>query len=727
MNKSAKLLITTMSIQDVCDLSSMLQVDEMEKDNLMNRILSDEANIKLQEGRLQHELEEKNRIYGLRLMVADRAKTILHGLEIHSLKVNEIKNESSTKVEDFKNDVEVYLGEVAEMKQNATDLLKLLAVLGTTVAEEEKESLTSLQKTLEHENKLQVEYVLMTEERIPRIQAAEKKLIDVGNAIIHLKENIETKKNEIENEKQRMGLIESEIKTIQTDGQKLIDNAKQEKKELDSKSILSSEALEKEKLEAAKLKSTLQGLQTYIEVNSNNDAIKRGAELDECLIQYKAQRAEVINELALEKEKLVENDSSFNNMQGELKLLGKEIEIEKLKEQSLEKNATFTDTADSLFKEFQDKGKIFLDMKSENASLKSDLNETSADNIRNEEMKLLLISIEENERKKIDLIKQLKHNQLDEELPSDEIASKLESVLQQKEEVTNSIVSLRTQMEEGLLQQNRIPVLECELEKFEGKLTNLRATYQTIIDKIAAESETLKAENFKIMESKKKEDELWIAREIESRYNIEMMKKTQEHQDALHQLNIELKEVDAKFLVSVKLAEERNEQEFEEEKKKFVAILNELTTLGIKAPTLQEELMLESNEAAERTRHFFEEPPKKSARKDETPIFSTGKSTVDDVPVGSRSRLRLNSQSASQANSQSKPKKAPKVAEGRENEDPASAKNSGTSRKYGGSGSQSKAKSQSWLDSDDDDVFGATFKASQGPKSQGPKSQGPKK
>lgn len=188
-----------MSIQDVCDLSSLLQVDDIEKNNLHKKILSDEANIKVQEGRLQHELEEKNRVFGLRMKVADKAKTVLHSLELHSLSIVESNSSNSpklpsTEVEEFKQDVKRYLEEAAQMKQDSVDLWGLLVHLGRSVAEQEKESLSSLKNKLEQEQRIQDQYVSMSEEKLPQFKAVEEMLKQLNQQMITLKENIETKK-----------------------------------------------------------------------------------------------------------------------------------------------------------------------------------------------------------------------------------------------------------------------------------------------------------------------------------------------------------------------------------------------------------------------------------------------------------------------------------------------------------------------------------------------------
>ena len=247
-------------------------------------------------------------------------------------------------------------------------------------------------------------------------------------------------------------------------------------------------------------------------------------------------------------------------------------------------------------------------------------------------------------------------------------------------------------------------------------MTTTKNVYLAILDRTNDEIKNIEAENEKIAISKQKEDDLWIAHEIDKRYNAEIFKTSQEHAAALQKLQDQLNEEDSKFVLKVKEAEDRNEEEFLAKKAKFLSILSDLTKLGNKSYNLNEELMLEgdSNDAADKSSQLFEAPGKKATGKVEKPLrkVSSIKDNDDDVPVENRSRLRLSSQTDSQANSQ-KPKtsKAPKSS-GRENVNPSqkTTTKTTTTKKYGGSASSQsqKAKSQqSWVDSDDDDVFGS--------------------
>jgi len=704
-----------MSIQDVCDLSSLLQVDEMEKSNLHNKILADEANIKVQEGRLQHELEEKNRVFGLRMKVADKAKTVLHNLELHSLSIleNNTSNSAylpSAEVKEFKLDVKRYLDESFQMKKDSVDLLALLVRLGSLLAEQEKESLSSLKNKLEQEQRIQDNYVAMSEEKLPKFKEVEEKLKQLNQQMTTLKENIETKKSQLIEENQRMASIESESKSIESEAQKLINNARQEKKEFDSKLVLSTDMLEKAKKESQRLTTGIEEIKRHQQENNNDDVLKENSDLDSKLVQMKSQRLELTEELKKEQESLQQNQSKLNNFQGEFKLLSKEMENDLLKEKSLLKKSVFTDTTDNLQKQLEEKRDTCLGIKNELSSINTELNETTTANITNVELKALLISIEENERRKFEIIQKLKNQELHKDIAGDEIVQRMECIMQQKLDIQNSIININTQINDATLRQNKLPLLESEIAKHEAKLKELRRVSQEIIERTQVEVKLLETEQLKMTQSKKREDEIWIAHEIESRFNAEIATKTKEQYDAIQKLQSDLKIEDEKFVLKVREAEEKNEREFLENRAKYLTILNELSTLGNNPFTLQDELMLEkdSDEIADeavKSEIQLKKPTSKPEKSSSKPFLKD-----DVVPIENRSRLRLTSQSNSLTNAQ-KPTRVPKVkSQGRENLDPSQSK------KYGAS--QAKKTQQSWLDSDDDDdVFGANaFKASQGPR-----------
>lgn len=715
-----------MSIQDVCDLSSLLQVDDMEKTNLYNKILSDEANIKVQEGRLQHELEEKNRVAGLRLRVADQAKTILHDLEIHSLTIEDNSSESppslpSAEVAKFKKDVELYVTEVAQMKKNVNDLSGLLGLLLVAIAEEEKVSLASLNEKMSQEQEIQQEYVAMAELKIPQLQAAETQLTQLNLQMTKLNEDIELKKNKLVDEKRRLETIESEITATECNGRILIQSARRTKVESENKLLQLKDELEMNKARVESKTRDVEELQQIVELNSNDMYIKRSKEIEDELIVQKALLAKLSDELRTERELLAETTSELSNERGELKYLKKEFDNEELKANSLQQTSVFTETASNLDKEYHQKKNTCRELQKEIDDINAEVNETVIQNIKNEEIKLLLLSIEGNELKRIEILEKLKPN-LDDttgELHGAEIAQKLESVLELKKNILTSIANITAQIGEAVLQQNKIPDLESEVTKLELKLTTTKNVYLAILDRTNDEIKNIEAENEKIAISKQKEDDLWIAHEIDKRYNAEIFKTSQEHAAALQKLQDQLNEEDSKFVLKVKEAEDRNEEEFLAKKAKFLTILSDLTKLGNKSYNLNEEMMLEgdSNDAADKSSQLFEAPGKKATGKVEKPsrkVSSIKDNDDDDVPVENRSRLRLSSQTDSQANSQ-KPKtsKAPKSS-GRENVNPSqktTTKTATRTKKYGGSASQSqtqKAKSQqSWVDSDDDDVFGS--------------------
>ena len=705
-----------MSIQDVCDLSSLLQVDENEKNNLYNKILSDEANIKVQEGRLQHELEEKNRVAGLRLRIADKAKTILHDLEIHSITIQEDNSQSppslpSAEVAQFKKDVEEYVAEVAQMKKNVNDLSGLLKLLLVAIAEEEKVSLASLNEKMATEQEIQDKYVAMAELKVPQLQAAETQLNQLNLQMKKLNEDIELKKNKLADERRRLENVEKEIWTTESNGRKLIKNAQNTKAESETKLLRLKEDLEMNKARVESKAKEVEELRKIVELNNNDVYITRSKEIEDELIAKRALRAKLTEELQVERELLAENESKLNNYRGDLKLLQKEYVNEELKANSLQQKSVFSDAATNLDKEYHQKKNTCLELQNEIDAINAEINESVISNIKDEEMKSLLLSIEENEMKKLEIIKKLKSNPDDtEEILSAEIHQKLESVLEIKKIILISIANITAQIGEAILQQNKIPDLESEVTKLELKLTTTKNVYLAILDRTNDEIKSIEAENEKIALSKQREDELWIAHEIEKRYNAEILKTTQEHHATLSKLNDQLSEEDSKFVLKVKEAEDRNEEEFLAKKAELLTILSDLTKLDSKSYNLNEELMLEgdTNDAADKSSQLLEAPGKKVTGKVEpSRKVSSVKDDNDDVPIESRSRLRLSSQTDSQVNSQ-KPKtsKVPKTQQssGRENVNPSQK-----TKKYGASASQSqKAKSQqSWVDSDDDDVFGS--------------------
>ena len=52
-----------MSIQEICELSSILESDDREKAELQKKNLTILGSIKQQESRLQHELDEKSKFF----------------------------------------------------------------------------------------------------------------------------------------------------------------------------------------------------------------------------------------------------------------------------------------------------------------------------------------------------------------------------------------------------------------------------------------------------------------------------------------------------------------------------------------------------------------------------------------------------------------------------------------------------------------------------------------
>ena len=670
-----------MSIQDVCDLSSLLQVDENEKNNLYNKILSDEANIKVQEGRLQHELEEKNRVAGLRLRIADKAKTILHDLEIHSITIQEDNSQSPPSLPS---------AEVAQMKKNVNDLSGLLKLLLVAIAEEEKVSLASLNEKMATEQEIQDKYVAMAELKIPQLQAAESQLNQLNLQMKKLNEDIELKKNKLADERRRLENVEKEIWTTESNGRKLIKNAQNTKAESETKLLRLKEDLEMNKARVESKAKEVEELRKIVELNNNDVYITRSKEIEDELIAKRALRAKLTEELQVERELLAENESKLNNYRGDLKLLQKEYVNEELKANSLQQKSVFSDAATNLDKEYHQKKNTCLELQNEIDAINAEINESVISNIKDEEMKSLLLSIEENEMKKLEIIKKLKSNPDDtEEILSAEIHQKLESVLEIKKIILISIANITAQIGEAILQQNKIPDLESEVTKLELKLTTTKNVYLAILDRTNDEIKSIEAENEKITLSKQREDELLIAHEIEKRYNAEILKTTQEHHAALLKLNDQLSEEDSKFVLKVKEAEDRNEEEFLAKKAELLTILSDLMRLDRKSYNLNEELS-DSDDAADKSSQLFEAPGEvEPSRK------------VSSVQDDNESRLRLSSQTDSQVNSQ-KPKtsKVPQRSSDRENVNPAQK-----TKNYGASASQSqKAKSQqSWVDSDDDE------------------------
>jgi len=570
-----------MSIQDVCDLSSLLQVDEMEKTNLYNKILSDEANIKVQEGRLQHELEEKNRVAGLRLRVADQAKTILHDLEIHSLTIEDNNSESppslpSAEVAKFKKDVEQYVTEVAQMKKNVNDLSGLLGLLLVAIAEEEKVSLASLNEKMSQEQEIQQEYVAMAELKIPQLQAAETQLTQLNLQMTKLNEDIELKKNKLVDEKKRLETIESEITTTECNGRNLIQNARKTKAESERKLLQLKEELEMNKARVESKTRDVEELRQIVELNSNDMYIKRSKEIEDELIVKRALLAKLSDELRTERELLAETAAELSNDRGELKYLKKEFDNEELKANSLQQTSVFTETATNLDKEYHQKKNVCRELQKEIDDINAEVNETVIENIKNEEIKLLLLSIEGNELKRIEILKKLKPDDTIGELHGAEIAQKLESVLELKKNILISIANITAQIGEAVLQHNKIPDLEREVTKLQLKLTTTKNVYLAILDRTNDEIKNIEAENEKIAISKQKEDELWIQAEIDKRYSAEIFKVTQEHAAALQKLQDQLNEEESKFVLKVKEAEDRSYEEFLAKKANLLKILSDL-------------------------------------------------------------------------------------------------------------------------------------------------------
>ena len=202
----------------------------------------------------------------------------------------------------------------------------------------------------------------------------------------------------------------------------------------------------------------------------------------------------------------------------------------------------------------------------------------------------------------------------------------------------------------------------------------------------------LEVEKLKMVQSKQREDELWVAHEIESRYNSELLQLTQKFTAEIQQLTNELVEEDSKFQSKVAIAEEKAEQEFVEKKSQLLSILNSLKEFETSPRTLNEELLLE-------------EEMQSSDKKSENVRLNKKQEAEKEVPVENRDRSRLNSQSTSQVNTQKQKVQQTKTysSGSRENNNPST-----NIKKTTKAASQSQPKidrSLSWMDSDDEDLF----------------------
>jgi hypothetical protein len=426
-----------------------------------------------------------------------------------------------------------------------------------------------------------------------KMEAEDTKLNQLNLQMTKLNEDIELKKNKLVDEKRRLENIEREIHVTESSGRKLITNAQNTKAESETKLLRLKEELEMNKSRVESKVREIEELRKIVELNSNDAWIKRSKETEEELIAKRALKAKLTEELQVERELLAENESKLNNYRGDLKLLQKEYVNEELKANSLQQKSVFSDAATNLDKEYHQKKNTCLELQNEIDAINAEINESVISNIKNEEMKSLLLSIEENELKKLEIMKKLKSNPDDaEEILSAEILQKLESVLELKKNILISIANITAQIGEAILQQNKIPDLESEVTKLELKLTTTKNVYLAILDRTNDEIKSIEAENEKIALSKQREDELWITHEVEKRYSAEVLKTTQEHHAALQKLNDHLSEEDSKFVLKVKEGEDRNEEEFLAKKAELLSILSDLAKL---VSSLNEDLGFEGD------------------------------------------------------------------------------------------------------------------------------------
>lgn len=669
----------------------MLQVGDLEKESLKKTIVANEANIKIQEGRLQHELDEKNRIINLKVQLADKVKTILQEVNIQSVLITP----DVTTVEELnslKQDVRQYVNEANLLNEKSKEINALLKSLALRVLEEEKESLNSLEAKLESETSIQNQYIVMIEEKQPILNLTLAQLTDLKQQKANMIEQIEIKKNLLAIQIQIQKDLENESIVVEKENQEIISKLEKESSELDKRLALSSEKLSQSKSIEAKLKAEISLISSSSDI-SMDEMAKQTADLDDEYSKTNAEKIQLMENYSNAKVLSATQELKLQNMREELVSLDKEIEKESIREGTLQNKFGFI-ASDSIASQLREKEISIENAKSETVHIRNVLAEKDVDKVANDQVKAKLIAILDLEVVKKNLLMQLKNIASHQDVDDEDLNKRLQEVLNQKEEIEKSIPLLRSELTTLRNGQKRVAELETEVKNLEEKLEERLKIQADILKKIDNEMKKLEIEKSKAAESKQREDELWVQHEIENRYNSELLQLTQKYTTELQQLSNKLNEEDSKFVTRVKEAEEKAEQEFLDKKARFLSILNSLKEFGDTPRTLNEDLLLE--EVKDKT-----EMPAPGKKVKLNKKIESETSFEKECPVDNRDRLRLSSQSNSQVNSQKSKGQTKTYSSGRENSNPS------TNIKTTKAASQSQPKkidrTLNWMDSDDDD------------------------